>query len=300
MMPAPIALFAYNRPEHLRRTVDALRANPLAAESELHVFCDAARKPEHAEAVASVRRYVRTVGGFRAVRVIERERNLGLAQSIIQGVTRLCEEHGCVIVVEDDLLVAPAFLSFMNGGLARYAEEERVMQVSGYMFPVPVETPCQSLFLPLVTSWGWGCWQRSWSHFDPEARGMVRLRADTALRRKFNLNGAYDYYGMLKAQAAGKVDSWAVRWHLSVMLRDGLVLYPRETLVQNIGIDGSGTHGAGTRALQRVPTWAPAGAPRPAFPDEVREDAQACAEVQRLLRSSNPGPIRRLIRRLIA
>jgi hypothetical protein len=298
MTCAPIALFAYNRPEHLRRTVDALRANPLAAESELHVFCDAARKPEHTEAVASVRRYVRTVDGFRAVRVIEREHNLGLAGSIEQGVASLCEEHGQAIVLEDDLLVAPGFLAFMNAALARYAPEERVMQVSGYQFPGRFGGGAQAVMLPIISCWGWATWARAWRHYDPRATGAGRLDQDPALRARFNLGGAYDYYGMLQDQRAGRIDSWGVRWLLSVFLRDGLVLYPPLTLVQNIGVDGSGTHGGGVQALQSVLVDANPAAWR--LPELIEVDAQAYAQVQRLLRAQRPGLLQRLVRRLVA
>ena len=176
--------------------------------------------------------------------VVERSRNLGLANSIIEGVTRLCTERGRVIVVEDDLTVSRHFLEYMNQALDRYADDERVMQVSGYMFPVSLGTETDALFLPLTTSWGWACWQRSWKKFDPGGSGREALSRDPSMRRRFNLDGAYDYAGMLDAQAAGKIDSWAIRWYLSVFLRGGLVLYPARTLVRNLGFDDSGTHGA--------------------------------------------------------
>ncbi len=118
------------------------------------------------------------------------------------------------------------------------------MQVSGYMFPVDLDADTDAVFLPFTTSWGWATWSRAWRRFDPQMSAFERLSADPALRRTFNLEGAYDYFDLLRRQKRGQVDSWAIRWYLSVFMQGGLTLYPVRSLVQNIGFDGSGTHGA--------------------------------------------------------
>lgn len=240
---APIALFVYNRPVHTRRTVKALLKNKLAGESDLFIFSDAPKTPEAAEAVREVREYIRTITGFRSVSIIERDKNFGLANSIIDGVTSVVNERGRIIVLEDDLVVTPHFLDFMNRALDKYENEQQVIQVSGYMFPVKVKIKEDALFLPLTTSWGWATWKRAWQLFDPDAKGYAQVKADLALRKRFNLDGAYDYFSMLEAQLAGRVDSWAVRWQLSAFLNNSLTIYPRQSLIVNAGFDGSGTHG---------------------------------------------------------
>lgn len=269
---APIALFAYNRPEHLAATLEALRANVLAAQSRLHIFSDGPKKPEAAVAVREVRRLLEKVEGFGEVQVVERASNFGLAASVIDGVTQLTEAHGRVIVIEDDLIVSPYFLEYMNAALERYRDEPSVKQVSGYMFPVDMRAQEDSLFLPFTTSWGWATWARAWQEFDPAMRGLQVLDRDRHLRRAFNLDGNYDYYGMLQRQARGEVDSWAIRWYLSVFLKQGLTLYPARTLVTNAGFDGSGTHcgagdfgQAGGRPDFRVRTFPPRAALAPGW-----------------------------------
>jgi hypothetical protein len=242
MALAPIALFVYNRPTHTRQTVEALRANPLAASTELHVFSDGPRTPETAPRIREVREYLKTIVGFAKVTVHERDRNFGLAASVIDGVTRLCGAAGRVIVVEDDLLVAPHFLDYMNSALERYHDEAEVMQVSGYMFPIDVAAEADAFFMPFTTSWGWATWERAWQYFDPAMTGFDALAGNRQLRDRFNLGGAYDYFDMLERQRGGSIDSWAIRWYLSVFMRNGLTLYPARTLVRNIGFDGSGTH----------------------------------------------------------
>lgn len=250
-MLAPIALFVYNRPTHTRQTVEALKNNALAAQSDLVIFSDAPKTEEKAQSVRAVRDYIHTIQGFNSVSIIERDRNYGLANSIISGVSSLVEKYGRVIVLEDDLIVTSGFLDFMNQALDHYEHQPEVIQVSGYMFPVDLDIAEDSLFLPLTTSWGWATWKRAWDLFDPDAKGYERVKNDSALRRRFNLDGAYDYFSMLEDQLAGRVDSWAIRWQLSTFLVGGLTLYPKHSLVTNTGFDGSGTHGAASGLLSK-------------------------------------------------
>ena len=242
MSHAPVALFVYNRPAHTRQTVEALLANTLAGETPLHVFSDAPKSDAARQSVESVRLYIRSIGGFKSVTIVERETNFGLARSIIDGVTSLCEQYGRVIVVEDDLITSPHFFSYMNNGLTRYEHEDRVMQIAGYMFPVRLRLDEDALFLPFTSSWGWATWERAWRHFDASGSGHRRLVEDRSLRRAFDLNGKYGYFKMLESQLRGETDSWAIRWYLSVFLMNGLTLYPKKTLVKNCGFDGSGVN----------------------------------------------------------
>jgi hypothetical protein len=297
MTPSPIALFAYNRPLHLQRTVEALRQNSMAAASHLHVFCDGPASRESEAAVLQVRAFARTIDGFASVTVHERDTNLGLAKSIIDGVTRLCEDHGRIIVVEDDLLVSPRFLDYMNRALDRYEAEPSVMQVSGHMFPVEVAVSEDAFFLPFVTSWGWATWTRAWRWFDADAKGYARLSADPALRRAFNMDGAYDYFGMLAKQQRGEVDSWAIRWNLSVFLQGGLVLYPRRSLVRNLGFDGSGVHTRGEPLDREVD---PDFDPRVLPPVELREPVQEQVFAYFRARSTLRGRVRQAVARLLS
>jgi hypothetical protein len=242
MSRAPIALFAYNRPRHTRATLEALGANVLARESDLHVFADAARKPEAIAGVEEVRRVLRTIEGFKSVTVVDRKSNMGLAASITEGLGGLCERYGRAIVVEDDLATSPHFLDYMNAALDRYDAEDRVMQISGHMFPANLRTPEDAIFLPFITSWGWATWARAWRHYDPLARNYGRLAGDPSLRKRFDLEGHYPYFRMLQAQQQGRIDSWAIRWYLSVFFRQGLALYPKNSMVRNLGFDGTGVN----------------------------------------------------------
>lgn len=298
MKLAPIALFVYNRPAHTRQTVEALQKNEFATESELFIFSDAPKKPEAAAAVSEVRQYIRTISGFKSVGIIERDRNWGLANSVIDGVTRLCDEHGRAIVLEDDLLTSTYFLRFMNEALARYQDAPQVMQISGYMFPVKVESGSETFFLPFTTSWGWATWQRAWKYFDPSAAGYQALKNDRAKRKAFDLEGEGGYCKMLESQLRGEIDSWAIRWYLSVFMHNGLVLYPSQALVENTGFDGSGTHCGKHDVAQHHVAGKDEGGMKGGFPVQLTVSASNYAAVVDFMRASNSTGMVNKIKRL--
>jgi hypothetical protein len=239
---APIALFVYRRTDLLGSVLDSLEACPEFQESDVFVFSDGPKNAAAAPDVAQVRALVRA--RLRPnMTLIEAPENRGLANSIIAGVTRLCEEYGRVIVIEDDLVVSPALLSWFNSALHAFADDPAVMQISGHAFDVAsLRTREEGLFLPLITSWGWATWRRAWSRFDPGARGWEAIKSDPDLRRRFDLDGCYPYGKMLERQMNGEVDSWAVRWYWTSFTAGGLTLFPPRSLVLNEGADFSATH----------------------------------------------------------
>lgn len=293
-MTAPIALFVYNRLDHTRRTVDALRANEGARESDLFVFSDAPKNAQAAASVAQVRAFVKNIDGFKSVTVIERESNWGVDPSIIDGVTTLCERFGRVIVLEDDLVTSPWFLTFMNESLSHYRDDDRVMQVGGFMFPLDDVDEAKASFLPYATCWGWATWKRAWDQFDATAAGYASLKNDEIKRKAFDLNGAYFYFDILQNYIEGKTDAWDIRWYLSLFLKEGLALFPNKTLVRNIGFDGTGTHDSPTvfagdgLNLTRVEK----------FPS-IAIDAKIWKAIENYLKAQRRTPLKNLVGKLL-
>lgn len=248
-MNAPVALFVYSRPDHTRRTVEALQKNHGSANTDLIIFSDGARTLDKKNAVQKVREYIHTISGFRSVTIYCHETNLGLAKSIIEGVSKVLQSYDRIVVVEDDLETSPYFLGFMNAALNRYADNERVISVHGYVLPTEDTLP-ETFFLRGADCWGWGTWRDKWSNFNPNGQFLLDELKRQGLVRSFDFNGAYKYAAMLEGQIKGLNDSWAVRWYASAYLANKLTLYPGRSLVRNIGIDGSGTHSTGSDALR--------------------------------------------------
>ena len=240
-MFAPITLFTCARPDHTQRTVEALLRNPGVNEHHLIVYSDAPRTPDKAQSVAAVREYLQTITGFRSVTIYPRPHNYGLAKSIIEGVTEVLSRYERIIVLEDDMVTSPHFLSYMNEALDRFADDDRVISVHGYVFPIQQALP-EAFFLRGADCWGWATWRRGWALFNLDGQALMDELKHGDLLKAFDFNGAYGYSQMLESQIKGANDSWAIRWYASAFLADKLTLYPGRSLVHNIGNDGNGTH----------------------------------------------------------
>jgi hypothetical protein len=243
-MYTPILLFVYNRLEHARRAVESLQSNNLATESPLFIYSDGAKNEESRSEVNNVRNFVHTISGFAEINIIERSENWGLARNIIDGVTTQVNRFGRVIVVEDDLVVAPHFLQFMNDALDTYADEPRVGHIQACDFTKDDSLP-DTFLIKWTGSWGWATWDRAWKMFNPDGRYLLQQIEQRGLARKFDFDGKYGFTRMLRRQTEGKNNSWAIRWNASLFLNDILSLNVGRSLVQNEGFDGSGTNCGG-------------------------------------------------------
>lgn len=288
---APIALFVYNRPEHTRRTITYLQKNLLAEESRLFIFSDAPKSDDDKLKVEQVRQLVKETTGFKSVKIISRKDNLGLANSIISGVTQLVSEYGKVIVFEDDLLSSPYTLQYFNEALTRYATEEKVMHIGAYMYELADKKLPQTFFFRAATSWGWATWARAWNYFEEDVDVLLN-QFDKHKTDQFSINGTMNFWKQLIGFKAGKNDSWAIRWYASIFLRRGLTLNPSTSFIQNIGNDGSGVH-SNRENMYQVHIAKKA---VDQFPAEIKEDPQAYAAIRHFLKNRKGSLIERGLR----
>ena len=288
----PIAVFAYRRPDHVRRMLASLAQCAGLDSCDVHIFCDGAKNPADADAVAATRAVVRKWAATHGANAVERTGNLGLAKSIVSAVSDLVEHHGRVIVIEDDLILSRDFLSFMLAGLDRYEDEERILQISGFAFTTGHPTETDAAFLPHASTWGWATWRRAWRHFRWEPQGVDAI-TNKSVERRFNLDDAYPYSTLLVERLAGRNDSWGILWYWSMFRANGLVIFPRESLVCVGGADGSGTHcreGSHEAGMQTLGTIRPGGL---AWPEAVTCDEDLWRAVKEHLRNTRPGSSRK-------
>ena len=238
---APVLLFTYNRLSHTQRCVEALLKNHLSSESELFIYSDAAKDIAQQESVKEVRNFIHTIQGFKAITIIERDKNWGLAKNIIDGVTTQVNRYGKVIVLEDDLVVAPFFLQFMNEALETYKDEPKIGHIQACDFTQDPSLP-DTFLIKFTGCWGWA---RAWKHFNSNGKELLQEMQKRQLTHAFDMNGKYGFTRMLRRQIEGKNNSWAIRWNASLFLKDILSLNVGRSLVQNEGFDGSGTNCGG-------------------------------------------------------
>lgn len=215
--------------------LEYLSKNELAQDSKVYIFCDGPREDKDKEKVNEVKDVVLSFNySFKDFKLIQRASNLGLAQNLSSGISEVLSENEKIIVLEDDLITSPLFLRYINLGLEKYASNSNIYSINGYMFPIPFDE--NSTFLsPLATSsWGWGTWKNRWKIFSLDIPQKKIIQDNPYLAKRFNI-GDLNYCSYLDNEK-----SWAIKWYYHVFSRNGLGLFSTQSLVQNIGFDGSG------------------------------------------------------------
>ncbi|RYG10775.1 MAG: glycosyltransferase, partial [Chitinophagaceae bacterium] len=281
----------YNRPQHTERTVKFLKQNELAADSRLFIFSDGAKSESDADKVAEVREFIKKIDGFKSVEIVESKTNLGLANSVIAGVSRLNAAYGKVIVFEDDLISSPYTLTYFNEALNRYRDDEKVMHIGAYMYVLADKTLPDSFFYRAATSWGWATWDRAWQHFEPNIDTLLK-QFNHQKKQAFSIEGTMNFWKQMQDFKKGKNNSWAIRWYASIFLKGGLTLNPSQSLVNNIGHDGTGVH-SGLNDIYNVIIN-----PQPIkdFPTVVEENKAAYTAIKNFLANRKGSMLSRIKR----
>lgn len=254
MKLAPIVLFVYNRPYHTRRTLEALSCNELASQSDLFIFADGAKKDATQEQLLQIeetRKVIREKQWCKNVKITESSENKGLAASIIDGVTKIVNQYGKIIVLEDDLLTGKYFLNYMNDALDKYENEKSVWHITSWRDPIATANPNGSFFYPVMDCWGWATWADRWQHYKKDC-AFYKKKFSGKMRKAFNIDGTdKGMWQQISDNESGKINTWAIFWYATIFMHDGLCLAPGRSLVRNIGFDNSGEH-CGTNSFQEI------------------------------------------------
>ena len=243
-MNAPVVLFVYNRVDHVEQTLSALAENNIANKSELYIFSDGPKK-ENDEKVMAVRKLIsdeKWSQCFKQVSVIASDKNKGLANSIITGVDTIIRKYGRVIVIEDDCVSSPDFLSFMNDCLDFYERNNKIWSIGGYSFDIsfPPDYSKDVYFMGRTCSYAWATWLNRWEKVDWNVSDYNDFKFNLWRRHQFNEYGM-DRSKMLDEQQLGMKNSWAIRFCYAMFSNSMLTVYPKKTRIRNIGYN-EGTH----------------------------------------------------------
>jgi hypothetical protein len=251
---APIIVFAYDRSNHLRRTLDALAKNDLASQSELYIYCDGARETastEQVERIRENRKVAHGADGFKSVTIIEREKNVGLKANIVGAVTEIVNKYGRVITLEDDIVTSTGFLRYMNEALELYKDDEQVMHISGYMWPHRGKLAETFFYEVPYPGGGWATWQRAWKHYTDDVKPLYDYWCNKW--DEFNKFGDNYLQKQLEANYHGTMKTWFIKWHAVMLKMNALTLYPGQSLTNNIGFDDQATNCFATTKFDVVP-----------------------------------------------
>ncbi len=242
MSLAPIGLSTYSRLLHLKQTIKALKANTLAKESDLYIFSDGA-KPGDEKKVDAIRKYVDTINGFKNVHVFKKTQNSRIRNNR-DGIFELLENYGKCIYLEEDIVTAPGFLKFMNESLNFYEKDEKIFSISGYSPPIsiPADYIPEIYLLRRACAWGMGIWHDRFKKISYLDNAEVLKRFSNNKEVEELSKYGEDLLNMILLDAAGKMDALDVKIFYYQFLNEKYTIYPRKSLVKNIGHDGSGIH----------------------------------------------------------
>lgn len=283
---APVLLLVYNRPQHTARVLEDFWKQPEAPYTPLYILSDGAKDKDDAFEVEQVRKTCRRNSGEK-VYLRDRESNVGLARNVVEGVEWVLKKHNRVVVLEDDLHLSPYFLRWMNDSLEKYKNSEEIAHLHAGTFYTSRRVH-NNHALSFIGSWGWATWRDRWQKlWEPDGKKLLAaLEADPGLLKHFNYGGYMRFSRMLKQQIAGKNNSWAIRWHTSILLNRCISINSNPPLVSNMGFDGSGTHCSGDRryrtAVSPYPLYAISSRPIP-----QKEEPYAREQLLRYYRLNN-------------
>lgn len=291
---APIVLFVFSRPDHTSRTIEALAANLLADQSDLIVYADGARNDSEVGKVNQVRDLARAAKGFRSVTLIERDTNYGLARNIIEGVSDVCKRYGKVIVLEDDLLTSQNFLTFMNVALDHYESDSGVWHISGWNYPIDPAGLGDAFFIRVMNCWGWATWANRWDYYEKNTDKLI-AEFDQPMIKDFDLDSAGGFWNQVLLNHSRSINTWAIYWYATIFKHGGLCLNPALSHVQNIGVDGSGTHRVDSRGAYSTALTKHISTD---LPLEIIENESALQRIKDFYIRSKPTLLQRVTRKL--
>lgn len=280
-MLAPIVLFVYNRPHHTKEVIDSLLKNPSSKQSELFIFSDFQKSVADEASVNECRKYIQEIasshiGGFKKVHITFRERNFGLADSIIDGISKVINEYGKVIVLEDDIVVSEVFLDYMNESLDRYEAQEKVWAISAWNYPIEQDGLGDSFFWRIPHCWGWATWKSRWQYYKRDIKWIEKNFTKEDIKA-ISLDGYAPYWEHFVANQKGTIKTWAIFNYLISHKHNALTLMPSLSYIKQIGFDGSGTNCDDDDSYnsKTINTKFPI-----KFPEEIEESSLALLRIQ--------------------
>ena len=243
MKHAPIVIFTYNRLHELKFTIESLQKNNLASDSNVVIYSDAAKNEKDFQKVHLVREYLKTIKGFKEIKIIHRPTNYGLARSVIEGVTEVLNISKKIIVLEDDIITSKNFLQYMNSALNFYEDDENIFSISAFTMSLKsLKRYDKDTYIALrPASWGWGTWKNQWEDIDWDVKDYESFISNNKSIHDFN-KGGIDLTKMLKAYMEKRNNSWAIRWSYAMFKAKKYSIYPKISKVQNIGFSDDATH----------------------------------------------------------
>ena len=246
-----IGVFCYKRAEKLKTSMEALLKNPECASLDIIFFADGYKNENDKPGVEATRNYIDSITGFKNIYKHFRERNYSTGPNFFEGLTYLSRHYNQFIIVEDDLVVTPNYISYMLAALDFYRDEKSVFCITGYVFPLNLRNyDYDTIVYKRFCSYGWSCWSNRMRQIAWHTDELINLIQSTPnFKNRLNKEG-FDLYRMLKKQINGTISTWDIQMQVHVAKHDFNIVYPVISKAKNIGFDNQSTNTFGIDYLK--------------------------------------------------
>lgn len=235
---APVAFFTYIRFKKLKRAIEKLKKNDLSKKTDIFFFSDAAKNTNEIKKVNRVREYLKNIKGFKKKRIIIRSKNLGNGTNIIKGINEVFKKYDKIIVLEDDLDIGENFLTFMNNCLFKYSKNKKIWHVGGWTYNINIKNQYDIFFSSIMNCWGWATWKNRWNKISLNEEKYISIFSKKMIHN-FDIESSTNNWSQMIRNKKKLLNTWAVFWHATIFSHNGITIYPKFSLVKNIGTDGS-------------------------------------------------------------
>ncbi|NQV41136.1 MAG: hypothetical protein HQ506_02175 [Candidatus Marinimicrobia bacterium] len=241
-----VIVIAFNRPIHTQRVIESLQKEGVKS---FTVFIDGTMDEDVQKKQAEIIQYLSTID-WADFEIVHRKVDLGLAKSIVLSVSDTLRTYDSVVVLEDDCIVRPGFVKYFETALNEYERDQSVGAICGYSYPIIQMDPDKpDYFLASrFTPWGWATWKNRWQNY---TISLTSLR-DQAKSKQINISDFGEdlmLYLEDSTYLSHKQEIWSLNWILTLIINRQLVLYPKISLIDNIGFDGTGVHSEATKVF---------------------------------------------------
>lgn len=245
----PVLITVYDRLVHFKKCIESLQQNAICKNTIIYIASDAAKDSSRSEKIQSVRNYIKTITGFKDVILLDWKENKGQLRSMKDARDLIFQKYDGYIFLEDDNIVSPYFLDYMNHNLNYWKEDSRILYVCGYMYPVNFASKYDSVFLKEFNAWGVGYWKNKFTDvYSFDSDFFFKNSETLKLMKKFSNTSYY----ILMSDLFYKKYYGDGRCAFNLIYKDAFAIFPRKSLVKNIGQDGSGLHSGTNKYLQKV------------------------------------------------
>ena len=237
---SPVVFIIYNRPEKTKAAFEAIKNYQ---PEQLYLIADGTKNSDDLKRVVETRNIVSEINWECKVTRLYADENLGCALRVVTGLNEVFETCDKAIIIEDDIIVSPAFFDFCTTMLHHFQDDDKIMTINGTNSWINFkEKECDAFLSNSLSVWGWATWKRSWKKYqfkptfdEQTVQNQLKTYFNNPFREALILHS-------FRHKLFERTNDWGFQLALAMYTSNAYALTPSENYIQNIGFGQEGTH----------------------------------------------------------